>query len=313
MPDCPHNSRDVRYKSKFGAVPAGESVRYRLMLPRGIHCVAAWFVIHRDDRGDWEYHPMEWDGMQGSYSEWWRAEYAAPEKGLYWYHFEYDTDWGRARVTHAGNGLGQVAFEGEDWQLTVTDPAFTTPEWLKGGVIYQIFPDRFCKSGSCRATVPKGRILREDWGGEPEWRPTSDGKVLNNDFFGGDLNGILEKLPALAALGVTCLYLNPVFEAQSNHRYDTADYCRIDPLLGSEEDFSALCEAAAKCKIRVVLDGVFSHTGSDSVYFNQNGRYPGLGAYQSQQSPYYSWYQFRTWPDDYASWWGVKILPEVRE
>ena len=109
MPDCPHNSRDVRYKSKFGAVPAGESVRYRLMLPRGIHCVAAWFVIHRDDRGDWEYHPMEWDGMQGSYSEWWRAEYAAPEKGLYWYHFEYDTDWGRARVTHAGLSLIHIS------------------------------------------------------------------------------------------------------------------------------------------------------------------------------------------------------------
>ena len=285
MPDCPHNSRDVRYKSKFGAVPAGESVRYRLMLPRGIHCVAAWFVVHRDDRVEWEYHPMEWDGMQGSYSEWWRTEYAAPEKGLYWYHFEYDTDWGRARVTHAGNGLGQVAFEGEDWQLTVTDPAFTTPEWLKGGIIYQIFPDRFCKGGSRRSTVPEGRVLRDDWGGEPEWRPTSDGKVLNNDFFGGNLNGIIEKLPMLAALGVTCLYLNPVFEAQSNHRYDTADYCQIDPLLGSEADFSSLCKEAAKRKIRVMLDGVFSHTGSDSVYFNQNGRYPGLGAYQSQQSP----------------------------
>lgn len=227
--------------------------------------------------------------------------------------FEYDTDWGRARVTHAGNGLGQVAFEGEDWQLTVTDPAFTTPEWLKGGIIYQIFPDRFCKGGSRRSTVPEGRVLRDDWGGEPEWRPTSDGKVLNNDFFGGNLNGIIEKLPMLAALGVTCLYLNPVFEAQSNHRYDTADYCQIDPLLGSEADFSSLCKEAAKRKIRVMLDGVFSHTGSDSVYFNQNGRYPGLGAYQSQQSPYYSWYQFRTWPDDYASWWGVKILPEVHE
>ena len=112
---------------------------------------------------------------------------------------------------------------------------------------------------------------------------------------------------------MTCLYLNPVFEAQSNHRYDTADYCQIDPLLGSEADFSSLCKEAAKRKIRVMLDGVFSHTGSDSVYFNQNGRYPGLGAYQSQQSPYYSWYQFRTWPDDYASWWGVKILPEVHE
>ena len=158
-------------------------------------------------------------------------------KGLYWYHFEYDTDWGRARVTHAGNGLGQVAFEGEDWQLTVTDPAFTTPEWLKGGIIYQIFPDRFCKGGSRRSTVPEGRVLRDDWGGEPEWRPTSDGKVLNNDFFGGNLNGIIEKLPMLAALGVTCLYLNPVFEAQSNHRYDTADYCQIDPCSGRKQIF----------------------------------------------------------------------------
>lgn len=313
MPDCPHNSRDVRYKNKFGAVPAGESVRYRLMLPRGIHCVAAWFVVHRDDRAEWEYHPMEWDGMQGAYSEWWRVEYAAPGAGLYWYHFEYDTDWGRARVTHAGNGLGHVAFDGDDWQLTVTDPSFSTPDWLKGGIIYQIFPDRFAKSGRETSSVPDGRILREDWGGEPEWRPTCDGKVLNNDFFGGDLKGIAEKLPYLASLGVTCLYLNPIFEAQSNHRYDTADYHAIDPLLGTQQDFSTLCEAASGFGIRILIDGVFSHTGSDSVYFNQKGRYPNIGAYQSQQSPYYSWYQFKSWPDDYESWWGVKILPEVRE
>ncbi len=122
---------------------------------------------------------------------------------------------------------------------------------------------------------------------------TREGKITNQDYFGGDLRGIEEKLGYLKSLGVTCLYLNPIFEAHSNHRYDTADYRKIDPLLGTEEDFRSLCESAREQGIRVLLDGVFNHTGSDSVYFNREGRYSGPGAYQSQDSPYYPWYRFR--------------------
>ena len=143
----------------------------------------------------------------------------------------------------------------------------------------QIFPDRFARAEKTGPVpLPDGRILRDDWGGEPGWRPDEQGEIRNNDYFGGNLRGIEQRLDRLAELGVTCLYLNPIFEAHSNHRYDTADYRKIDPLLGTEEDFRRLCETAARLGIRVLLDGVFSHTGADSVYFNKEGRYPGLGA-----------------------------------
>ena len=157
------------------------------------------------------------------------------------------------------------------------------------------------------------RTIREDWGGQPYWRPNERGEVTNSDYFGGTLRGIEEKLPYLKSLHVTCLYLNPIFEAHSNHRYNTADYTKIDPVLGTEEDFQSLCAAAGRLGIRVMLDGVFSHTGSDSVYFNRQGRYPQPGAYQSQQSPYFSWYHFISWPEKYHSWWGFETLPEVEE
>lgn len=134
-----------------------------------------------------------------------------------------------------------------------------------------------------------------------------------NDFFGGTLAGIQSKLPYLHELGVEVLYLNPIFSAYSNHRYDCADYENVDPVLGTNEDFSKLCRAAKAFGIRVILDGVFSHTGSDSRYFNRNGTYPELGAYQSEKSPYYEWYSFNSFPDDYDCWWGVWSLPNVKE
>ena len=195
--------------------------------------------------------------------------------------------------------------------LTVTSADYTTPDWFKGGVMYQIFPDRFCKQG----TMPdiKGRIAREDWGGMPSYKPNEQGKVLNNDFFGGNFKGIQSKLPYLKDLGVTVIYLNPIFEAASNHRYDTSNYMEIDPILGTEKDFDELVKAAKKQGIRIILDGVFNHTGDDSLYFNKYGNYPSVGAYQSKDSPYYSWYTFRRFPDSYESWWGIDILPEVNE
>lgn len=191
---------------------------------------------------------------------------------------------------------------------------FQCPNWLKNGVMYQIFPDRFARSSSyISPNQNKEHILREDWGGQPNHLPDSAGIVQNNDFFGGNLRGILEKLPYLSELGVTVLYLNPIFEAYSNHRYDTADYMKIDPLLGTEEDFTTLCREAFSYGIRIILDGVFNHTGSDSLYFNKKGRYPTIGAYQSKESPYYSWFKFSEWPDQYESWWGVDTLPSVDE
>ncbi len=308
----PYNSRYEYHKSIFGAVKTGDKPVFRIILPRDFCCNAARLVI-KEDGCDSTYIGMQWDCMQGDGEEWWKAEFHAEKCGLYEYHFEYDTPWGTSRIFHAGDGIGNIGDSGEDWQLSVYDKDFRTPQWLKGGIIYQIFPDRFYSSGEEKQNVPGDRIMRSDTGGEPYWKPDKNGRVLNNDYFGGDLKGIEQKLPYLESLGVTCIYLNPIFEAQSNHRYDTADYTKIDSVLGTQAELESLCAEAEKRNIRIILDGVFSHTGNDSRYFNQYGRYGAGGAYQSKESEYFSWYKFNEWPDDYTSWWGIKILPEVNE
>ena len=202
----------------------------------------------------------------------------------------------------------------EPWQLTVYDDTHKTPAWFGRGVTYQIFPDRFRRAKSRDVAGLVGpRTLHENWDELPEYRPNAEGEITCSDFFGGDLQGITEKLDYLASLGVTTLYLCPIFEASTNHRYDTACYERIDPLLGDEADFRTLCAEAKKRGIYVMLDGVFNHTGRKSVYFNADGFYDDLGAAQGEQSPYYRWYNFHPFPDEYDAWWGIKNLPAVNE
>ncbi len=241
----------------------------------------------------------------------WSISLKINEVGLYFYSFYIETE---GNVACGGMELGYITQSMDDIQgflLTVHSKDYKTPDWFKGGVMYQIFPDRFCKAG----TMPhiNGRIERKDWGGMPSYRPNEHGKILNNDFFGGNLKGIKSKLSYLASLGVTTVYLNPIFESHSNHRYDTADYMKIDPVLGTEEDLASLVQAAERKGIRIILDGVFNHTGDDSIYFNKYGHYPSVGAYQSKESPYYSWYFFDAFPQKYRSWWGIDIMPELNE
>ena len=309
----PYNSRKGYHKSPFGAVRAGAEVVFRIILPlkSQVHCVR--LVVHHDITGEHECLALEWESNEGTDEGWWSGRYTPCETGLLFYHFEYETPHGRNFIYHAGNGLGKITKDGAPWQLTVYSPDFATPDWLKGGVFYQIFPDRFYCSGSPKSNVPDDRILRKDWGEDPLWEPDEHGNINSYDFFGGDLNGITQKLPLLVDLGVTCIYINPIFEAHSNHRYDTADYLKIDPLLGDENDFMYLCAQARENGIRIILDGVFSHTGADSVYFNKSKRYPLKGAANTMDSPYCSWYTFKHWPEDYDSWWGIDMLPEINE
>ncbi|MGN0502337.1 MAG: glycoside hydrolase family 13 protein, partial [Ruminococcus sp.] len=180
-------------------------------------------------------------------------------------------------------------------------------------VMYQIFPDRFNFSGEEKKLRRTDFTRNEDWYALPKWAPDENGEITNSDFFMGDLKGITQKLDYLEDLGVSCIYLNPIGEAYSNHRYDTGDYSHVDPILGTDEDFKELCREAKKRGIHIINDGVFSHTGSDSVYFNRSGRYGDGGAYRDKNSPYYSWYKFNEWPDNYNSWWGFYTLPEVIE
>ena len=305
------NSRSRKYRDPAGAVAAGTPVHFRITLPRDLSCSAARLVVEQEGAGT-SVLDMFWCGMNGSQREWWECHFTPESPGLYFYYFEARTCRGAQRLSRGR--AGSAVFGGTNrWQLTVYQKDFETPSWLEGGVMYQIFPDRFKNSGVPKKDIPAGRTLHETWGEQPVWRPNERGIVTNSDYFGGDLRGIEEKLPYLKDLGVTCLYLNPIFESHSNHRYDTADYSKVDPLLGTEEDLRSLCAAAKQLGIRVILDGVFSHTGSDSVYFNREGRYPTDGAYNSQQSPYYSWYTFRKWPNAYDCWWNFDTLPNVNE
>ena len=268
------DSLSEEFKSPLGAVRAGEELRLSLRLPKRSGARSPRLLVYAADR--WE-SPLLISPMTLLRDEpaqvWYTVRFTPPAPALLFYRFDVDLGDRRASVLRGKNlfegGMGD-GFS-EHWQLTVCDPEMKPPAALAGGLIYQIFPDRFFASGQPKRDVPQDRELRADWGGEPRWRPDSDGKVRCGDYFGGDLEGIRQKLPYLESLGVTALYLNPIFEAHSNHRYNTADYRKIDPLLGSEQDLRRLCAEAKACGISVILDGVFSHTGSDSVYFNREG------------------------------------------
>ena len=298
-------------KEPFGAVSCGTAVTFhcRPLAAEGFsHCA---LVLSYEFAGTQREQELPLEGPAGE-RLCFSGTLTAPERpDLIWYHFRF---W---REDGTGCLLDKTGYRSDgqavSWQLTVYQESHT-PGWFGAGVTYQIFPDRFCRLGP---TDPAGlvgrRWVHEDWDDTPEWRPDPDGEIRNRDFFGGTLAGITSKLDDLKALGVTTLYLCPIFESASNHRYNTADYTRIDPMLGTEADFRDLCLQARQRGIRVILDGVFNHTGSQSVYFNADGYYPTLGAAQSQDSPWHSWYRFHHWPDSYDSWWGIHTLPAVEE
>ncbi len=315
MKFLPYDSKDINYKSIVGAAEDGDTVKFRVLLHNDARPYAVYMVI-RDTthikEGAPDYHKMEFESHYDENYNWFATELAVKE-GIYKYGFCYDSPWGRLKITRHLYCEGIVSNDGKDWQLTVTEKNFNTPQKYKGGIIYQIFPDRFFASGAAKQGVPADRFIQNDWFAKPEYRQINEPKTLGNDYFGGDLRGIAQKLPYLKSLGVSIIYLNPIFEAHSNHRYNTADYLKIDPSLGNLDDFRELCKKAHKNGMSIILDGVFSHTGNDSVYFNRYDRYDSLGAYNSLDSEYKDWYTFKHWPDDYLCWWGVPSLPEVNE
>ena len=292
--------RDLLFKSPFGAVPRGADVSFCFRPERGAAVTRCELLAHGEFADQWttvELTPAQEDGHVV-----YRGIFTAPDDvELVWYHFR--LSWADGGTSCYGkNGL--CAWDAvEPWQLTVYDDTHKTSTWFGRGVTYQIFPDRFrCAKSRDVAGLVGPRTLHENWDELPEYRPNAEGEITCSDFFGGDLQGITEKLDYLASLGVTTLYLCPIFEASTNHRYDTACYERIDPLLGDEADFRTLCAEAKKRGIYVMLDGVFNHTGRKSVYFNADGFYDDLGAAQGEQSPYYRWYNFHPFPDEYDAW-----------
>ncbi len=306
-----YNSKDKRFKQPFGTLTEGERCRISIYIPKSCQTNAVKLLLLQENKVAYTAFDMYMDGETGAY-EIYSCVFSLECADLYFYYF---------RITTVNEEFSLYRFgyddtnmeSGDMWQLSCVPTDFNVPEEYFGAIMYQIFPDRFNTVGQCDTS---GKLrpftIHENKNDVPLYLPNQHGDVENCDFFGGNLKGITDKLDYLKELGVGVIYLNPIFKAWSNHRYDTADYMKIDELLGTEADFRELCEKSHELGIRIILDGVFSHTGSNSKYFDKHGIFGG-GAYHCPDSPYRSWYSFEKYPDVYTSWWGIETLPCTNE
>ena len=298
-----YNCLDEECKRPFGALRAGHDLSLSVFSRDGVFINKVTVVLTADEDGSQTEYPMIFKGKENGVSRY-DATFRVGSGGLYFYHFVLDTEWG-----------GEVRYADENqtpWQLTVFSSSYKTPDFIKGGLVYQIFVDRFNKGKDPQAVFDKKGGVLKAWN-EPLTACDPDGVYRANDFYGGNLQGVIDKLTYLKSLGVTLIYLTPVFESASNHRYDTGDYMKLDKLVGTEDKLRELIQKAAEKGMGVILDGVFNHTGADSKYFNKFGNYPTVGAYQSERSPYADWYFFDKFPDKYKCWWGVTVSPTLNK
>ena len=311
-----HHSHQQYYRSPFGAAAVLRTVRIRLRIEASILPKRVALRLWKEKDGEQEIAMMSRTEAHGGVYEATVKMPSVPQ--LVWYYFIIETDKGICYYGNNADGLGGEGAlydkEPPAYQITVTKEDASTPAWWKDAVLYQIFPDRFRRSEGTPLPVKKNGVYHLDWNDPPFYtKDPETGEVVEYDFFGGNLNGIREKLTYLKDLGISVLYLNPVFYSPSNHRYDTSDYRIIDPILGTNEEMEKLCAEAKEMGISILLDGVFSHTGADSKYFNKYGTFDSIGAYQSEDSPYAKWYRFNKHPKDYECWWGFGELPNVNE
>ncbi|MBQ3040980.1 MAG: glycoside hydrolase family 13 protein [Clostridia bacterium] len=308
------NGKKIGY---FGAFERDKCIKFSLEIPRLYGITNVYMHLSADGINSRFYKkiPLNWSSISGSYDIY-EAEINMSDIGVGLYYYEYELI-SNSKSDFYGkkalNGSLQRLENQHDGliQLLIYEELGNHPNWIKGGVMYHIFVDRFAKSGKFKCK--QNAIINEDWyNGIPQYPEYPGADVENNMFFGGDLYGIIEKLDYIKSLGVNCIYLSPIFEAYSNHKYDTADYMSIDSMFGDEETLEQLISEAKKRDIHIILDGVFNHTGADSLYFNKFGSYDTLGAYQSKSSPYYEWFNFKEFPNKYECWWDVQILPRVK-
>ncbi len=308
------DSWDETFKKPFGAVEKNSKIDFKISFDATLsnRISRIDMELFYEDRKKF----IEMKRENGFYYINWEFE----NIGLYFYRFAVYIDHRRYFLAPEYLATGGLAIIYEDesapsYQLTVHGKIDKVPKFYSEGVVYQIFVDRFANgntNGHLLDLKPNTYIY-SSWDDYPSYIKGSQGEILRWDFYGGNLKGIINKLDYLSQLGVTCIYLNPIFLARSCHKYDTSDYSKIDTMFGDEETFKELIERAKQKNIYIILDGVFSHTGSDSVYFNKYGNFSELGAYQSKESKYYNWFKFKEYPENYESWWGIGDLPNVNE
>ena len=309
-----HNSHKNYYRNPFGAVKVGTKVIIKILSEKDYEVILNVISFS----GNLKRIRMKYEGENDNrvlyYGEIDTTEY----EGAINYYFELR---GKGKNFYYGNNEKSLGGEGKIYynnpkmyQITVYKENFI-PKWYKEGIIYQIFVDRFYNGNDDKKVnnPKKNSFIYGNWSDEPMYIKDMRGNIIRWDFYGGNLRGIIKKLSYLKELGITIIYLNPIFESSSCHKYDTGDYEKIDSMFGTEEDFKELCSEARKNGIRIILDGVFSHTGVDSKYFNKYSNYEEVGAYQSRKSKYYNWYRFYKYPNEYDCWWGIDNQPNVNE
>lgn len=310
------NYSSWKNKAPFGAIKINQGVRISVEANENYNLInIKWIILKNDNKvGEVDLVKESKKYYQGQFNEF-------NETGLYFYYFEVDIDengnnkklfYGKNHED--GNVCEYLYEELNKYQITVHED-FEIPSWYKEGIMYNIFVDRFNNGNRNKkpSNPKKNSFIYSNWSDTPMYIKDTNGEIIRWDFHGGNLRGIIDKLPYLSKIGVSIIYLSPIFESSSNHKYTTGDYKTIDPMFGDEEILKELIEKAKKRGINIILDGVFSHTGADSKYFNKFGNYDELGAYQSKDSKYSSWYTFNEFPDDYKCWWGIKDLPNVNE
>lgn len=304
---------DVSEKCAF---PSDKKIIFTVRAPRRLGASAVVLRINRDGEGDRDI-PLRFENTDEGWDTYTTELFPAEGcedgyEGLFYYEFLFL----RGLDTLFTNTYNNVDFElsgasGGRFRLLISDRRFSTPEWFRGRTMYHIFVDRFCR-GKGEVTEREDAVINPDWeSGIPQYPKHNGDRYSNNMFFGGNLWGVIEKLDYLSSLGVGVIYLSPIFKAYSNHKYDTGNYLEIDGMFGGEAAFDKLIEEAGKRDIKIILDGVFNHTGDDSIYFDRYGKYGGVGAYSDPSSPFVGWYKFKNYPSDYESWWGIDILPKL--
>ncbi len=349
-----HDSRDLSYRKPFGAVPQHQTVHWSLKALPGVERATLVLDVRRLE-GNQEiltYRNLARINMQRTQAdkhEVFKASHRFKDKAIYGYWFEvviggvnyvYHNNASAIYWTQekGSGGVGQVIPAPDQerrlrrFRVTVYDPAFKVPEWAQDAVYYFIFPERY-RNGNpdndpkvgARKYQSHNIEVHKSWLDKPYKPGTGDGSDphYNNDFFGGDLEGIIQKLDDIKDLGANAIYMTPVFKAASNHKYDTADFHEIDPAFGTNADFTRLTQEAAKRGIRVIPDASLNHVGADSKYFDRFGNFKteGLGAFADNRiqtnSPYASWFTLdatQTDPDkQFKGWVGVADLPELNK
>lgn len=260
-----HNASVEKYRTPVGAVTCGSEMMIRLY-DVGQEVNKAEIIMYSESfHREYEMKRKK-DCMEEHIK-------MTSEAGVVWYYFRI---WEHGKCYFYGARHGKTQGEGmivddnpDSFQITVYEENFDTPRWMSKGIMYQIFPDRFCQGN--KENMKRGKAyhesmgrtvyLHDDWEEQPVFGPLPGKEFYDPcDYFGGDIEGIISKLDDLKRLGISCIYLNPIGEAASNHRYNTSDYKKVDPFLGNNEDFKRLCQLAKERRIHVILDGVYSHT-----------------------------------------------------